>query len=173
MMPFPPNPTPHFTPRLYVSFWSRVAMDNTSDDPCWLWMGATNIGGYGCGRTAQGPYLSHRVAWSCVNGPIPDGLYVLHRCDNRLCVNPAHLFVGTHDANMHDMRDKGRRRGLLVGSALRNTPLTERDIPIICTLAHIGCTHKEIAGRYGVKEPAIWKIVNGRSWEHVPRPVFD
>lgn len=160
------------TPQFMVKFWSRVIIDNTSLDPCWLWTGALNEGGYGYGANTQGAYLAHRVAWEAHNGPVPSGLHVCHTCDVRNCVNPAHLFTGTHADNMHDMRDKGRRKGVHVGSQVPRSALTERDIPIICTLVHIGCTHLEIAERYGVKEPCIWKIANGYSWQHVARPVF-
>lgn len=77
-------------------------------DKCWLWTGATNEHGYGK-LSANGSWrLAHRVSWNLSNGEIPDNLQVLHRCDTPACVNPAHLFLGTHADNMRDMKQKGR-----------------------------------------------------------------
>lgn len=86
-------------------FWSRV--DNTGE--CWLWTGSQRDG---YGRLLfQGRFkLAHRVAWELTNGPIPDGLYVCHTCDNPPCVRPAHLFVGSQQDNLNDMVAKGRSR---------------------------------------------------------------
>lgn len=77
---------------------------------CWEWIASTNqkyghisvsnVGGTKKMRNA------HRVSWELYNGPIPEGLQVLHKCDNRLCVNPDHLFLGTHQDNMNDMKQK-------------------------------------------------------------------
>ena len=81
----------------------------TKTDTCWLWTGATN-GRYGHiqvnGKTAVAP----RVAYTLFRGPIPQGLFVLHSCDNPLCVNPEHLRTGTHRENMRDMVERGRAR---------------------------------------------------------------
>lgn len=93
-------------------FWSKVDK-SAGDSGCWLWMAARNARGYGCvGRdVGRGYWLAHRVSWELANGPIPDGLFVLHRCDVPSCVNPHHLFVGTNADNMRDMALKGRGRG--------------------------------------------------------------
>lgn len=73
-------------------------------DACWMWVGARNKRGYG---NIQG-VLAHRISWELYNGPIPDGLLVCHRCDTPGCVNPDHLFLGTHQDNSRDMIAKGR-----------------------------------------------------------------
>ncbi len=87
--------------------WSRV--DKTG--ACWTWTGRRNAGGYGVlrirGRSSK-ILFAHRLAWELTNGPIPDGLFVCHHCDNPPCCNPEHLFVGTPKDNCHDMMAKGR-----------------------------------------------------------------
>jgi len=86
------------------SFWAKT--QKTHD--CWLWQAAKNHNGYGIVSRRTGNQLAHRVAWALVNGPIPDGLYVLHKCDTPACVNPDHLSLGTQMENMRDMVNKGR-----------------------------------------------------------------
>lgn len=78
---------------------------------CWLWTGNRNQAGYGQLRLGRrgGTVSAHRLAWQLFRGPIPDGLIVCHHCDNPSCVNPDHLFVGTHKDNAQDMIAKGRR----------------------------------------------------------------
>lgn len=90
-------------------FWTGVY--STDKEACWNWMR------YVCGATGYGRLAgpdgyqkigAHRASWLINRGPIPDGLWVLHKCDNRRCVNPDHLFLGTCEDNVHDMWEKGR-----------------------------------------------------------------
>lgn len=75
---------------------------------CWLWVGHVAAGGYGYFRRRGKIVRAHRHAWESAHGPVPPGLYVCHRCDNRRCVRPDHLFLGTALDNARDMRSKGR-----------------------------------------------------------------
>lgn len=82
-------------------FWSHV----NKDGDCWLWTGSLNNHGYGTFGSGE---LSHRISWVFAYGTIPVGLFVLHHCDNPLCIRPEHLFLGTQSDNVRDMLAKGR-----------------------------------------------------------------
>ncbi|MFD9905613.1 HNH endonuclease signature motif containing protein [Streptomyces sp. NPDC059063] len=92
-----------------VRFWLRV--DRNAPGGCWLWTGARGDHGYGTLQGDDGRTVgAHRFSYTLHHGPIPDGLLVMHSCDNPPCANPAHLSVGTHADNMRDMAAKGRSR---------------------------------------------------------------
>ena len=89
-------------------FWRKTEI---SSDGCRIWLGALDSSGYGAVRRAGKTVGAHRVAWEIISGAIPAGLWVLHViCDNRRCVNPAHLCLGTPKTNTLDMNRKGRQR---------------------------------------------------------------
>ena len=94
---------------LSVRFWDKVQKTET----CWLWYGATDPDGYASFKNPSKGYMDKaaRISWELANGTIPEGLFVLHTCDNRLCVRPDHLFLGTQLDNIKDMVSKGRQRG--------------------------------------------------------------
>ncbi len=87
-------------------------MDNytLSKSGCWEWNGVLNQGGYGRIFINGKGQMAHRVSYQLVCGPIPDGMLVLHKCDNPCCIRPEHLFLGTHQDNSDDMIRKGRGR---------------------------------------------------------------
>jgi hypothetical protein len=93
---------------LLERFWSKVGKGSAAS--CWEWTGARIPQGYGSLGTRERSQIgAHRISWSIHNGPIPPGMFVLHRCDNPPCVNPAHLFLGTQLDNMRDKLQKGRQ----------------------------------------------------------------
>lgn len=93
-------------------FWEKVNKDGPThpncEAQCWVWAGSLNTKGYGLISSNGGNIVTHRISYELHNGSIPDGLLVLHRCDRPSCVNPNHLFLGTHQDNMDDMAAKGR-----------------------------------------------------------------
>jgi len=96
----------HIIQSLEERFWGMVL----KTDGCWLWQGYKNPKGYGLISTKRGsrPLQTHRVSYEIHFGPIPDGKWVLHKCDNMQCVRPDHLFLGTPKENTHDMMEKER-----------------------------------------------------------------
>lgn len=93
-------------PTAEVRFWKYV--DKQGDNDCWDWIGAINQSGYGSFSNMGKRVGSHRFSYELHNGSIPEGMFVCHSCDNRRCVNPAHLWIGTNQDNIDDMYSKGR-----------------------------------------------------------------
>jgi hypothetical protein len=131
---------------------------------CWLWDGAKTSSGYGH-HCWQGKHVrAHRVAYELFNGPISGGLHVLHACDVRNCVNPAHLRLGTHLENMREMVAKGRHvapRGVNAPSA-KLTVDQVQEIRATREPAH------QVAPIYGVSKSLIWAIRSRKVWKHLP-----
>lgn len=170
-----------------ASFWSRV---NKSGD-CWLWEGRCDEDGYGLfGEWQRGEgrsinHRAHRYAWQITYGPIPDGLWVLHKCDTPACVNPSHLFLGTNDDNVADMVAKGRQFGMVTaptnpatqarhpdydnrrGSLHGQAKLTEDQVREIRRRRQAGVTLAVLAGEFRVTIAMIGHIVHRRSWRHI------
>jgi hypothetical protein len=125
-----------------------------TDTPCIEHTGYCSPKGYGT-LTRKGQFwLAHRWAWTQVHGEIPDGLFVLHKCDNPPCVNIEHLFLGTNDDNMKDMVAKGRSKDC--GSPRK---LTEAQVEEI---RHAEGSQYEIAARYGVSPPYVYQLRAGK-----------
>lgn len=121
-------------------------------------------GQIGRGRRGEGNTYAHIVAWEIVNGPVPEGMYVCHACDNPPCVNPRHLFLGTPADNMRDKVQKGRN---LMGENAPWAKLTEGDVKLIRHLAKEGTPQREIGLRFGVSRSLVGMIVQGKRWPHV------
>lgn len=153
-------------PVLADRFWARTDRSG-GPDACWEWRGYRMPGGYGNLSIDDRTQLTHRVAWQLTNGPIPDDLWVLHRCDNRPCCNPAHLFLGTTQDNSADRKAKGRnpdKRGA-------KHHLTRLDDPAVLRIREIwsagGRTQQSIASEFAISQPAVSEIVNRRKWAHL------
>lgn len=128
---------------------------------CWDWIRCTDKDGYGLisivknnKRTTQG---AHRRSYMNVHGVIPAGQYVLHKCDNVRCINPEHLFIGTQQDNMDDMRSK---------KAHYKAKISAKEVIEIRVLGET-LTHKDISERYNLSRNAVTNIVNHRRWNHV------
>jgi hypothetical protein len=142
-------------------FWSKVAPARSG---CWEWTASRHSGGYGQFRFGGTMVLAHRHAWELTSGLIPDGLSVCHTCDNPICVNPAHLFLGTHADNSADMVQKDRST---FGARNSTTRLTDDDVRTIRRLAADGETQRQIAKRFGVGQQTINALLLGRTWRRV------
>jgi len=144
-------------------FWSKV--DIRGPDDCWNWIASCHRSGHGQFNWCGVPQGAHRIAWALVNGSIPKGMFICHRCDNPGCVNPRHLFLGTQAMNMADMAAKGRRRG--INSA--NAKLTENEVVEIRGLYATGrFTQARLAVVFSVANQCIHDIIHGRTWKHLP-----
>ena len=140
-------------------FWSRVATG--TPDECWEWQGSTFPNGYGRIGMGGRHRLAHRAAWELTFGAIPAGLCCLHRCDNKSCVNPDHLFLGTKADNSADMIAKGRSKQ---GSRNPKSKLSDSDVQEIRILLESGVMQTEIASIYQVSNITVNHISTGRTW---------
>ena len=146
-------------------FWSRTKWV----DGCRIWLGACHEFGYGVVGIGKLTLKTHRVAWWLARGPIPNGMHVLHHCDNPPCVNPEHLFLGTIRDNNLDAIKKGR----LVfpptyrGEANNGAKLTARQVRSIRLRLSLGERRKALAAHFGVGISAINRIATGTHWKNV------
>lgn len=148
------------SPESMALFWNHV--DKTGG--CWIWIASTNPTGYGQVRRGKLNRAAHRISWVAHNGPVPDGLCVLHACDTPRCVNPSHLFLGTKADNTADMMRKGRNR-FKSGEESGAARLTWQEIEGIRHARACGEGVRSIARRMGLDSGHVSKICRGVLWK--------
>lgn len=139
-------------------FWLHVR----KSDQCWEWT-ASLVDGYGLIRDGRSKVYVHRYSYQLHCGAIPDGVHVLHTCDNRRCVRPDHLFLGTQTDNMRDMVSKGRNANVC-GEANPNAKLTDADVADIRLMRAAKCSRAEVAAKHGISEGMVTLITSGKAW---------
>jgi hypothetical protein len=154
---------------LECRFWSKVAVSTKAK--CWIWQGSCGGVGYGTmGLRTKVTDTAHRVSYRIANGDIPQGMFVCHRCDNKLCVNPAHLFLGTPKQNCDDMWGKGRQHNYsrnLRGSKLPQSKTTESIVRKAKKLLSLGRSRNVTAKECGLSISQMHAIASGKTWRHV------
>jgi hypothetical protein len=156
------------TTKLQASLWDRfhAKIEPVTESGCWIWTASIRRTGYGrlgLGRRRERDADAHRIAWQLYRGDIPAGLWVLHRCDVRCCVNPEHLYLGTIKDNAKDRVLRGRQhdtRGMRSGSA----KLTEDAVRHI---ARREMSSRKYGKLYGVGRSTIQNIWTGDTWSSV------
>jgi HNH endonuclease len=144
-------------------FWAQVDRAGRAAGECWPWAGRCDR--YGIFTVGKRAVLAHRYAWTLATaGPVPDGLCVLHECDNPPCCNPAHLFLGTQLQNIEDRQRKGRQAR---GERINATKLTPEQVREIRERYAAGERQIPLAKEYGINHGTVSRIVNREFWEHV------
>lgn len=141
-------------------FWSKV----NKTDTCWLWIAGTDKDGYGLFKISNKMFKAHRLSWEIKFGAIKDNLWVLHKCDNPPCVNPKHLFLGTHQDNTDDKLLKNRQPR---GENMPWSKLKEQDVLNIKDLLITGIHKNILAKQFNVSVCTINDIIAHRSWKYL------
>lgn len=149
--------------RVLRRFWRGVRRGDP--DECWEWTGS-RIGarinkGYGMFYDGERKVYTHRYSYEIHNGPIPLGIFVCHRCDNRPCCNPAHLFLGTNRDNVLDSLAKGRT------SCYNKSDLSEAQIRTLRDRARAGESCQDLGVEFGLSRSHVWRIRSGLCWGHL------
>ncbi|SRR6266404_1011855 len=130
---------------------------------CWIWTAGKNNDGYGLIWRDDKIVRANRVSYELYVGPIPDGLIIRHKCDNRSCVNPSHLLTGAHADNMRDAVDR-RRMASQKGADNGQSKLTEAQVLAIRSDTR---SQVKISADYGVNQSLIWFIKRRKNWTHI------
>ena len=151
-----------YVKKLETRFWKMVK----KTDSCWVWKGTQFGHGYGNFRCCGDSCPAHRMSWIITHGRIPEKMHVLHHCDNRLCVRPSHLWIGTH---MDNVIDKVKKKRHDFGEKHPGGRLTEKQIIEIRSLykPHV-MTAKIISEKYGISISNVYSIVKNIIWRHIP-----
>ena len=151
-----------FNARRLNRFWASVS-NKSLEHECWEWQKGLTVAGYGKVKMRPKTLTAHRVAYVIANKESPS--LIMHSCDNRKCVNPAHLMAGTHKENMADMARKGRQA---FGDRHGRTHLSDEDVSKLRLMYAEGAKMKAIAAHFGIKKGSVTNIACGRYWPHLP-----
>ena len=153
----------HLSCKDIARFWKKV--DKTDDaNSCWEWTAGKTSRDYGEFRLNGKMVYAHRLAWSLrYKRKIPEGMYICHHCDNKGCVNPRHLFLGTQADNMRDAVEKGR---IAQGEDHGRSKLTKAQVILIKKI-YPAVSQRLLARVFGISNQQISNIVNGKMWQHL------
>lgn len=158
------NPKCHNT---LEGLWNKVDQ-SSGPDACWPYMGHKIPKGYGHFKVFGKTWITHRLAYYLKNNGIPEGMWILHKCDNPPCCNPSHLFAGTNQDNVTDKMTKGRWGG---GVGMRSNTAKLRDTDVLAIrriYSEQFIINRKLGDYFGVHESTIEKVVSGRQWKHLP-----
>jgi len=155
------------------NFWNKIDKNGPLilDTPCWVWLGKPGKNGYGSISDKGKRIYVHRYSWILHFGVI-DNLHVCHKCDNRICVNPAHLFLGTDADNIRDAMTKNRLKKppLIRGESQHLSKLTKEAV-IEIRQSYPNVTLQNLANKYGVSKNAIHNVVHRKTWKHIANTI--
>jgi len=154
----------HEKDRIKEKLFSQYTKD---ENGCWNWNGMKDDRGYGIIKFAHNAWRTHRVSAHVSWGfDLNSSLKICHKCDNRSCINPSHLFEGTQADNVHDMYEK-KRSNPVHGEKVNTAKLTENDVRKIRILIENGGSVIQLAKSFGVARQTIWQICKRKIWKHV------
>jgi len=146
---------------------SKLTRYSINKSGCWIWQGSKTKDGYGVLGHGRGKQLrAHRAAYMVKHGDIPQNVFVCHKCDNPLCINTDHLFLGTAKDNTQDMIQK-KRRANLSGENHPSAKLDNEKIELIRTYRKKGMLLAEIAKIFDVTFQTVSHICRGKAWKHI------
>lgn len=138
------------------------------DGDCWLFTGGSKNGRHGTLYYKGKSWQAHCLALTLIKGSISEGLFGCHTCDVGMCINPDHLYAGTHQQNMDDMRARGREKRSQSGENNGRSVVTAYDVICIRTLHALGKSSlNDLSQEFGINKSSIHKIVTGIAWSHI------
>jgi len=159
-------------PKVDISLYDRFMAKVEKTESCWAFKGAVNNSGYASIVLVESPgkkrtYMAHRIAWELFNGGIPSGLCVLHKCDNRVCVRPDHLFLGTHKDNTQDCIQKGRFKAAPHFNG-ENHPASKLTAEAVNRIRneYVRGSGAVLAKEFGVSQQTVSAIICGTHWSN-------